>query len=230
MTDFPFQIMGFDLDGTLFDTSFELTASVNHALATVDRPPVEVAAVRGFIGEGARAMLAMALSATGGGGDAMVDTLYPVLIDHYAAHLGTYCPPFPGLLDALDALAARGVACAVVTNKMERLAVGLIEALGMTDRFACIIGGDTTPHRKPAREMVDAMIVRCGGVVGQTPAVLIGDSRFDVGAAKAAGIASVAVSFGFLRGPVAELGADASIDHYDELVPLLSGWNRRAAI
>ncbi|MGP1282042.1 MAG: HAD-IA family hydrolase [Parasphingopyxis sp.] len=219
LSPFPFDLVGFDLDGTLLDTSDELTVSLNHALAQAGRPPLSQEKVRPMIGLGAKHMLDMGLQASGESNEALVDELLPILVDHYGSHLGTGSPPFPGLLDAMDALANRGARFAVVTNKYERLAVKLLKAKGFDHRFAAIIGGDTLPggQRKPDRAPIDEMIRRTGG----TRAAFVGDSIYDVDAAKGAGIPAVAVSFGFLHQPVDELGADAVIDHYSELVPTL---------
>ncbi|MGP1352492.1 MAG: HAD-IA family hydrolase [Parasphingopyxis sp.] len=214
----PFNLIGFDLDGTLLDTSDELTVSLNHALATEGRPPLSQEKVRPMIGLGAKHMLDMGLQASGESDDALVDKLLPILVDHYDAHLGSGSPPFPGLLEAMDALAERGARFAVVTNKYERLAVKLLKAKGFDHRFAAVIGGDTVPgKRKPDAAPIRAMIERSGGGC----AAFVGDSIYDVDAARGAGIPSVAVSFGFLHQPVEELGADAVIHHYDELVPTL---------
>lgn len=223
MTEISFEIIGFDLDGTLLDTSMELAASLNHALDSADRQQVDAKSVRSLVGMGARHMLEMALEQSGGSDKELVKSLMPVLIDHYEANLGHNAPAFPGLIDAMDALQDQGIKLAVVTNKFESLAIKLLTNVGMVDRFVTVIGGDTMGkgRSKPRRDPIDEMIRRCGGVVNRTPAAFIGDSIFDIKAAKNAGIANVAVSFGFLHQPVEELGADAIIDHYDELIPAL---------
>lgn len=223
MTEISFDIIGFDLDGTLLDTSMELAASLNHALDSAGRPQVDEQSIRSLVGMGARHMLEMALEQSGGSDKDQVRSLMPVLIGHYEANLGNNAPAFAGLAEAMDALQGQGVKLAVVTNKFESLAVKLLTKVGMIDRFVTVIGGDTMGkgRSKPKRDPIDEMIRRCGGVVDQTPTAFIGDSIFDVKAAQNAGIANVAVSFGFLHQPVEELGADAIIDHYDELVPTL---------
>ncbi|WP_422343508.1 HAD hydrolase-like protein [Parasphingorhabdus sp.] len=223
MTEISFDIIGFDLDGTLLDTSMELAASLNHALDGAGRPQVDDQSIRSLVGMGARHMLEMALEQSGGSDKEQVKSLMPVLIDHYEANLGNNAPAFAGLAEAMDALQDQGVKLAVVTNKFENLAVKLLTNVGMIDRFVTVIGGDTMGkgRSKPKRDPIDEMIRRCGGEVDQTPAAFIGDSIFDIKAAQNAGIANVAVSFGFLHQPVEELGADAIIDHYDELVPTL---------
>ncbi|MFS0770736.1 HAD-IA family hydrolase [Sphingomonas sp. 1P08PE] len=216
---FPFAIVGFDMDGTLLDTSGDLAAAVNHALAAAGRPTLPVDRIKPMIGGGARHMLAQGMAQTGGCTDAELDRLHRVLLDFYEANMTVLTAPYPHVLDALDDLAARGVRVAVVTNKLERYASQVLDALGLTARFACLIGGDTMgPGRgKPAPDPIVEMIARCGG--GR--AAFVGDSVYDVRAAKAAGIPVVACSFGFLDRPAAELGADAVIDGFDELVPTL---------
>ena len=106
-----------------------------------------------------------------------------------------------------------GVKYGVVTNKFKSLAVRVLGELDLLDRVAFVIGGDTMGkgNSKPSPAPIHEMIRRAGG--GQ--AAFVGDSIYDVMAAKNAGIPSIAVSFGFLHQPVEELGADAIIDHYD---------------
>jgi len=217
MANFPFRIVGFDLDGTLFDTAADIAAAANHVLVSAGRAPLPIATLRPMIGLGGRHLLEQALIATGGCDAAMLDRLFPQWLDYYGDNLVHETRPFPGLLDAMDALDTRGVRLAICTNKRERFAVDLVAQLGLTERFACIIGGDTMAEAKPSAIPILEMIRRCGG--GQT--AFVGDSIFDTGAARNAGIPSVACEFGFLTGPVEELGADAMIGHYDQLIAAL---------
>ena len=220
MANINFDIVGFDLDGTLIDTSGDLAAAVNHAIATIDRPPFPVEAIRPFVGKGAKVMLERALDASGGYDDATLARLLPVLLDYYQDNLSARSVPYPGLIAAMDALAAAGVKLAICTNKAERFTIPLIDQLGLTPRFASIVGGDTVGVAKPDPAPIRAMIERAGG--GRT--IFIGDTINDIAGARNAGIPSVAVSFGFLDGPVEDLEADAVIDHFDDLVPLLQSW------
>ncbi len=219
MADFPFDIVGFDLDGTLLDTSAGIAAAVNHALALAGRDAITVAQVLPMVGAGMRRTLANALAVSGGCDEVELDRLFPIMFDYYAAHGAAGSHPYPGMAAALDALAARGVTLAVVTNKAEALALAVLGELGLIGRFAGVIGGDTLEpgNAKPSPVPIREMIARCGG--GR--AAFVGDSLFDTQAARAAGIPSIAVSFGFLTGPVEALGADAAIDHFDALVPAL---------
>lgn len=219
MTKFPFDIIGFDLDGTLVDTSGDLTAAVNYVLGSVGRPTLSTDTVKQHIGGGAKLMLQQGLEATGGIPDGNFKPLYKEMLTYYAANVSAHSRPFDGTLRLLDELDAMGVRYAVVTNKFESLAVQLLTDLNLADRMGCILGADTLgkENAKPSGAPIFEMIKRCGG--GR--AAYIGDSIYDVMAAKNAGVPSVAVSFGFLHGPVEDLGADAIIDHFDELIPAL---------
>ena len=217
LLDFPFGIVGFDLDGTLLDTAGDLGVALNHALGLAGRAPVTPQAARSMIGAGTRHMLSRALEATGGAvPPAEMDQLTAALVAYYGAHIAQYSQPYPGCIAMLDALAARGVALAVVTNKLEHLAVRLLTEMGLARRFYTIIGGDTLgPRRaKPAPDLLHEMLARAPQ---RGRAAYVGDTHFDVGAAKAAGLPCVGVSFGFCDRPIGELGADAVIDHFDEL-------------
>lgn len=219
MTKFPFDIIGFDLDGTLVDTSGDLTAAVNHVLESLDRPPIAAAQVKKYIGGGAKLMLERGMLATGGIPDGDFKPYYRQLLGFYEANVSVHSRPFDGALALLDRLDAMGVRYAVVTNKFESLAVKLLTDLGVAHRMGCILGADTLgkENAKPSGAPIFEMVKRCGG--GR--AAYIGDSIYDVMAAKNASVPSVAVSFGFLHGPVEELGADAIIDHFNELIETL---------
>ena len=220
MAQFPFQIVGFDLDGTLVDSNRDLAPAINHALAVAGRPAVSPDETRKLIGGGARRMLERAMEVTGGPlPDDEFEAAYGELQLHYAAHLADNTVPYPGCLDALDALLDRGCKLAVITNKIEVNSRLLLEALGMTSRFSAILGGDTLgPGRaKPAPDMIDTAILMCGGGTF----AMVGDSTFDVRAARNAKVPVVALSFGYNDLPAAELGADAVIDRYDQLVDAL---------
>lgn len=220
MTSITFDIVGFDLDGTLLDTSGDLAAAVNYAIATDGRPPFAVDAIRPFVGKGAKVMLERALTASGGYDDALLAHMLPILLDYYEQNLAIHSIPYPGLMSAMDALDQSGVKLAICTNKAERFTIPLLHQIGLSERFVSVIGGDTLGVAKPDPAPIHEMIARAGG--GR--AIFLGDTINDIAGARNAGIPSIAVSFGFLDGPVEELQADAVIDHFDELLPLLEGW------
>lgn len=217
MTDFPFSVVVFDLDGTLADTAPDLTAALNHALTVMGRPAVPEDSVRHMVGHGAKALLQKGLAATGTVSDALVEEGFPIFIEHYTQNIAAGTRPFPGLETALDRLDAMGVKLAVCTNKMESLSRQLIDALGWRDRFAALVGGDTLPVRKPDPAPLFEAINRSGG--GR--AAFVGDSITDTQTGINANIPTVAVTFGFSDRPHDQLGASRLINHFDELVDAL---------
>lgn len=229
MLQIPFDIIGFDLDGTLVDSSIELSRSLNHALSGAGYPEIEAEAVKSLVGMGARVMLERALARHGEVERAEVKRLIGILVEHYEANLGSDCPTFPGLNEALDQMRESGIKLAVVTNKFEHLAVKLLGNIGMADYFETIIGGDTMDrimggrgNGKPAPYPIQEMIKRCGGDPAKNGrAAFVGDAWPDFAAAKAAGVPCVGVRFGF--DPPSDSDAEPSvwIEHYDALIPTL---------
>lgn len=218
MTD---PIIVFDLDGTLVDTAPDLIASLNHTIAAASLTPVGYDDLTHLVGHGARAMIQRAFALRGA--PLEPDALQPLLdrfIEHYGAHMPGDSRPFPGLVEALDRLSAAGYRLAVCTNKMEGLARRLIDTLGMTGHFAAISGGDTFPMRKPDPRHLTETIALAGGDPAR--ALMVGDSINDILAARNAGIACLAVPFGYSDEPIASLGADALISHFDQLTPALA--------
>jgi phosphoglycolate phosphatase len=192
----------FDLDGTLIDTAADLAASMNHVLEHAGRAPVPAERTRHLVGHGARAMLDKGFRENGGEAPADLDPHLALFLDHYLAHIADQSRPFPGAIEALDALEADGAAIAVCTNKREAWARALFDALGMSHRFAAVIGADTVGVAKPDPRPVLAALAGAGRENG----VFIGDSDTDIRAAKAAGMPCIAALFGY--GPL-ELSEEA---------------------
>jgi phosphoglycolate phosphatase len=212
----PAPTIVFDLDGTLIDTAPDLIDTLNVVFAREGLPPVADAIARNLIGGGARAMIARGIA-----GDGRVlapeklEQLFADFIAHYSAHIADRSQPFPGLNDALDALAARGCRFAVCTNKLERLSISLLEALNLADRFEVICGQDTFSMQKPDPEVLRRTIAAAGGNMQR--AIMIGDSGIDIRTARAANIPVIAVDFGYSDRPVSEFGPDQVISHFVQL-------------
>jgi phosphoglycolate phosphatase len=213
----PFEVVAFDLDGTLADTAPDLAAALNHTLAALGHPEVPPGSVRDLIGHGARALLRRALGASGEAGEALVERGYPIFLEYYGANLCVGTRAYAELDEALASLAEEGAALALCTNKPEALARRLLGALGWEGRFAAVVGGDTLGVRKPDPAPLLEAVARAGG--GR--AVFVGDSITDALTARAASIPFVAVGFGYCEGPVEALGADAIIQGFGELAPAL---------
>jgi len=212
----PAPTIVFDLDGTLVDTAPDLIGTLNVILTRHDVPPVGFDEARSMIGAGVKPLLVRGLASKGVELPAAeIDRLFAEYLDIYAAHIADRSRPFPGLEQALDALAAQGYRLAVCTNKLEWLSVRLLNTLGLSSRFAAICGQDTFAMRKPDPDMLRLTIVRAGGDTGH--AVMVGDSMTDVATARAAAVPVIAVDFGYTEIAPADLGADRLISHFDAL-------------
>jgi phosphoglycolate phosphatase len=206
----------FDLDGTLIDTAPDLVDTLNVVFAREGLPPVPYETARTLIGGGARTMIARGIAAEGRTvAPAELDRLFQDFLAHYSEHIADRSRPFPGLADALDALAATGARFAVCTNKLEYLSVLLLKQLGLAHRFAVICGQDTFGVQKPDPEVLRRTIAAAGGTLRN--AIMIGDSLTDIRTARAAGIPVIAVDFGYTERPVSELGPDRIISRFAEL-------------
>ncbi|HEX8192365.1 MAG TPA: phosphoglycolate phosphatase [Allosphingosinicella sp.] len=213
MKPLSFDIVAFDLDGTLADTAPDLAAALNHALERLGRPGVPPEDVRHLVGHGARALLRKGLAESGEASEALVEQGFPHFIDFYAANICNGTAAYPDAEEAMNDLRRHGAALALCTNKPERLTHLLLEALGWQERFDSVVGGDTFAVRKPDPLPLREAIARAGG--GR--AAFVGDSIVDSETARAAGLPFVAVSFGFSDRPAEELGADAVIDTFADL-------------
>jgi phosphoglycolate phosphatase len=206
----------FDLDGTLVDTAPDLIETMNVVFGRDGLPPVDYAAARNMIGGGARKMIESGLKFEGQPLSAgTVDRMFDDFIAYYAAHVADKSQPFPGLDAALDRLAERGCRFAVCTNKLEGLSRLLLDALGLTRRFAAICGQDTFGIQKPDPEILRRTVRAAGGDIQR--AVMVGDSGTDIATARAASVPIVAVDFGYSETPIGKLGADRLISHFDDL-------------
>ena len=206
----------FDLDGTLVDSAPDLVATLNVIFAREGLPPVAYDTARNLVGGGARSMIERSLAAQARKLDAAgVDSLVKDFVEHYAAHIADRSRAFPGLDAALDELAAGGCRFAVCTYKLEWLSVRLLDALGLSNRFAAICGADTFGLQKPHPDLLRRTIARAGGEPAH--AVMVGDSVSDIATARAAGVPVVAVDHGYTETPVSELGADRVISTFAEL-------------
>lgn len=218
----------FDLDGTLVDTAPDLVDTLNVVFAREGLPPVPYDEARTMIGGGARRMIEKGLKAEGRACSAVdVDRLFRDFIAYYAEHIADRSRPFPGLVEALDALAAEGARFAVCTNKLEWLSRKLLDALDLAPRFAAICGQDTFAVQKPNPEILRSTIAQAGGDIHRS--VMVGDSKNDIDTARAATVPVVAVDFGYTETPVSQLGPDQVISSFRELPGAIAELFARAA-
>jgi 2-phosphoglycolate phosphatase len=216
----------FDLDGTVLDTAADLCAAANALLREAGRDALDVAQLRPAVSRGSRAMLAIAFPEL----DAVAREAYvPRFLERYAADIARHSRLFDGMGEVLDAIEGAGSRWGIVTNKPEGLARSLLDALGLTERCAVLIGGDTLPVRKPDPEPLRVACARVGFTVRD--AVYVGDDARDVQAAHAAGMKSIAAAWGYRDADdrIDTWGADLLLEHPLELLQAGALLPRQAA-
>ena len=194
--EFPYALVVFDLDGTLVDSASDISEAVNRTLVDWSLPRVDEAVIRGWIGDGARALVASAFEHAGKAID--LDAVMPGFMVHYADCLLLDPIVYPGVIDTLEMLCAANIAVAICTNKPERFVRPLLEALDLGSYFDCIVGGDTLAERKPSALPLLHVVEQFGLQVSQC--LMVGDSATDVQTALAADMPMALVTYGYLRG------------------------------
>ena len=213
-TDLTGWTVVFDLDGTLVDTAPDLHASLNHCLETAGLTPVPFDAVRGMIGEGAKAMIRKGLSWNEAPHEAHdIDVLWETFLTHYRQNICRLSRPFPDAVSVLDGLIGDGATCAVCTNKTQILAEAVLDGLNLSGRFAAIVGADSVPSKKPDGDHILRTIQAAGGAAGRS--IMIGDSQTDERAARNAGLPFIFVTFGYGPDPELDPGNTAASSYCD---------------
>ena len=211
----------FDLDGTLADTSGDLIAAANACFRDMGAGDVlDPTKDAGTALRGGRAMLRLGMERMGKpSDDPLIDKYYDALLYHYARDIDTHTRLYDGAMDAVTELKARGFIVAICTNKPEALARTLLTQLGILEEFAAMLGADTLAVRKPDPEHLNETVRRAGGDPAQC--VLVGDSDTDRNTSKAAGTASILVTFGPAGGDMAALAPEALLEQYSDLPDLV---------
>ncbi len=199
----------FDLDGTLVDTAPDLGAAANHVRASLGMAPLPLADYRPVASAGARGLLGKALGISPEHPD--FERHRRAFLDHYRAHIADASRPFDGIPGLLASIEAEGRRWGVMTNKPGWLTQPLLAALALDRRACCAVSADDVPRAKPApdgllraAELAEVDVAAC---------VYVGDDLRDIEAARAAGMRSVAVAWGYIgETPIERWGADLIFD------------------
>lgn len=217
----PPRALLFDLDGTLVHSLPDLTAAVDAMLAQYGLPALGDAAIAGMIGNGSRKLVERALQASRwcnapAHSAELLEEAHGRFLQHYQAHLCERSQLFPGVADTLPLLHSEGIALAVVTNKPMAFVPPLLESLGIRHHFAVLIGGDSLTEKKPSPLPLQHACAQLNVAIADS--IMVGDSRNDIDAARAAGMRNIAVSFGYNHGePITACAPDVIIDHFSQL-------------
>lgn len=207
-----------DLDGTLLDTAPDLTDALNQALADAGRLPLTLAAVKPMIGDGVEALIMRAAEATGG---PLSTAAFGQVVERYRdlMHQAPTPPVFAGAHAALGAFNEQGIKLAVCTNKPMASACDVLDRTRLIPFLDMVVGADGAPL-KPDPAMVNQALSTLG--VAANEAAMIGDSEVDVATAQAARLSVVLLGHGYVRGPIAEAGADAVASDFASLPATLT--------
>ncbi|MEN8259471.1 MAG: phosphoglycolate phosphatase [Pseudomonadota bacterium] len=206
----------FDLDGTLVDTAPDLTRALNRALGEEGFAPVTLQVIKPIISQGASAMVRYGL------GPDFDEPLHARVLNHmledYRVHIADATDLYHGMEDVLDELERRNLKWGVVTNKHARFTEPLLQALGLVQRAACIISGDTTANSKPHPDPMFAACERTG--TRPAECIYVGDSAKDIEAGRRAGMRTLAALYGYLPADedARQWGADAFLNAPAELL------------
>lgn len=219
-----YDLIVFDLDGTLIETAPEIGDAVNDTLRHFDLPLVTQEQVNGWIGHGTRELLIQALAFARGTSDAQVrgSSNLPVIAAefdrNYEARCGTRSHPYPQVREVLEALRAQGVRLAVVTNKEGRYTQRVLDAHGMVPLFDRVVSGDTLPTKKPDPAGVRSCLAAFD--VPTSRALFVGDSSIDAATARNAGLPVWLLPWGYNMGqPVTACAPDRVISDFSALAP-----------
>jgi phosphoglycolate phosphatase len=211
-------LLVFDLDGTLVDSVPDLRVALNAMLREHGRRPLSAREVKRMIGDGAPALVARALAASGS--DPVEAPLaLRRFLDLYEANAARLTCPYPGVRETLTELRGRGYRTAICTNKPQRATLAVLQGLDLLALFDGIAGGDRYPVRKPDPGHLLRLIAELGGRVGTS--AMIGDNENDAAAANAAAVPFVLMRYGYARVDPESLAANAFLDHFAELPQVL---------
>lgn len=194
MSLFDVRLVLFDLDGTLIDSAPDLAGAANDMLVARSLPTLALGQLSPMCGSGARGMLGVAFQV--GPGEKDYEALKSEFLDRYEARMLRSTYAYPDVPPMLDSLGAARLPWAIVTNKAERFALPLTDALGLRAKAVAVVGGDSTPHTKPHPAPLLEAARRAG--VNPLHCIYVGDDERDVIAGRAAGMRTAAAGWGYL--------------------------------
>jgi phosphoglycolate phosphatase len=209
----------FDLDGTFADTAPDLGAALNRLRVELGHAPLPLHVYRPFTSHGVRGLLGVGLNVKPEHAD------YPELSQrfllYYREAMCVHTRVFEGMDALVERLERHGTKWGIVTNKSQRFTLPLLAQLGFDRRAACIVSGDSSPRPKPYPQplLLASRLAQCA----PDRCLYVGDDLRDIEAGRAAGMSTVAVTYGYLGAgqPVESWGADAVVAHPFEILPLV---------
>ncbi|MDP4985666.1 phosphoglycolate phosphatase [Pseudoalteromonas tunicata] len=220
MTFFAKELIIFDLDGTLIDSAPDLALTINLMLADLQLEPVDESLIRTWVGNGAQVLVERALAHAYLSKPvelSLIDDALAIFLNHYQHNLVVKSRLYPDVYRTLTTLKQQGFTLALITNKPERFIAPILAAMELNSLFSYVLGGDSLARKKPDPLPLITACQQLDFSVEQ--AVMVGDSKNDILAAKAANMQSVGLTYGYNYGePIANSKPDLVLDHFAKLV------------
>jgi phosphoglycolate phosphatase len=209
----------FDLDGTLIDSSRDLADSVNATRAHFGLPALENETVYSYVGNGAPVLIRKALGPDYS--DAAVERALDYFLNYYRQHMLDYTVLYPGVREVLDQLQNVGIDMAVLTNKPVGFSLAIVDGLGLSAHFRRVYGGNSFEQKKPHPIGIETL--RDEFRASREKTVMVGDSGVDVQTARNARVAAYGVTWGFQPETFAACAPDLLIDRPEQLAERVMG-------
>ncbi len=214
-----FHAVIWDLDGTLADSADDLATAVNRVLSETQHPPLPVERIKKMIGHGASKLLQRAFDAVNGLEDFNQQQAYDRFLTHYKLCCCDSTRLYPGVIDVLEHLKSLGIKQGICTNKPQAMTTQILDHLAISHYFEAIVGGDTTPFRKPDPAPLKECLRMLDSHIPDT--IMVGDSAADVGAAKALNMTVAVLPWGYSHCDINELAADYVLHDATDLLALI---------
>lgn len=214
------RIVLFDLDGTFADTAPDLADALNWTLQRHGRKPLPYELIRTEVSHGGAALIRLGFGLSPE--DEGFEPARQELLHYYRENVHNKTRLFPGMAEVIEQLEQHGISWGIVTNKPAWLTEPLLDGLGLTERAACIVSGDTTSNKKPHAEPILHACMLAGGHSPEE-CLYVGDAQRDIESGRNAGTATLTALFGYLgqHDHPEEWQADGSIEHPEQILDWL---------
>lgn len=208
----------FDLDGTLVDSSGDIAHAANKTLREMGFPDMTVSEIKANVGWGVRSLLEKVMPNEPSG---RIDEARRIFLKYYSENLVDETRFYPGVEDTLRHFHASGKMLAVATNKQLALTERILDELGLRSCFSMLVGGDTVPNKKPHPEPLLFIMKSLG--IESADTVFVGDSAIDCESGASAGVFTIGAAYGFRgKGELLKAGCDMIIESFSELQGIIT--------
>ncbi len=209
-----FDLLIFDLDGTLIDSRLDLANAVNATRRHMGMAALDNERVYSYVGNGAPLLIRRALGDQAV--EAEVQEALEYFLEYYREHDLDFTTLYPGVRKSLDRLAAAGKRMAVLTNKPVRMSQAIVEGLGVAHHFFRVYGGNSFEFKKPNPIGIEALMEQAE--VSRERTLMVGDSSVDMETARNAGVACCGVAYGFQPETLDITPPDLKVDRMEQMV------------